>query len=241
PAWVVRDLGSTNGTFVNWKRISEPCVLRAKDRITVGQLTIIFDQPAEPATETVVFAEDSSMTSAETTMKASLEGLLSEESDGLGKGTGHMAALIRAGRELAGHMPLDKLFGLILDLSVEALGASRGVLMTLEGDQLQVRSSKGAGFNISSHVRDLVINEKRSLLVRDTMMDSSLAERMSIVEAQIRSMLAVPLQTEDRVIGLIYLDSRDLIREFTKEDLNLLTVMGNIAAIRIEHARLAEL
>jgi phosphoserine phosphatase RsbU/P len=235
--WTVRDLGSTNGTFLNWKRISEPCVLQPKDRLTVGQLTIIFDQPLAPAEETIVI-EDDSMVSAEITMAGSLEGLLSEESEG--KTTGHTAALIRAGRELAGHMPLDRLFDLILKLSVEAVGATRGTLMTLEDGALKVRASLGAGFNISSHVRDVVIKGKRSLLVRDTMMDQALAERMSIVQQQIRSMLAVPLQTEDRVIGLIYLDSRDLIREFTKEDLSLLTVMGNIAAIRIEHARLVE-
>jgi sigma-B regulation protein RsbU (phosphoserine phosphatase) len=53
-------------------------------------------------------------------------------------------------------------------------------------------------------------------------------------------MMAVPLQTADRVIGLIYVDMPNIIREFTPEDLNLLTVMANVAAIRIEHARLAE-
>jgi sigma-B regulation protein RsbU (phosphoserine phosphatase) len=43
------------------------------------------------------------------------------------------------------------------------------------------------------------------------------------------------------VIGLIYVDSPHLIREFSREDLNLLTVMANVAAIRIEHARLNEI
>jgi len=51
----------------------------------------------------------------------------------------------------------------------------------------------------------------------------------------------VPLQTNDRVIGLIYVDSPDMIREFSREDLGLLTVMANVAAIRIEHARLNEI
>ena len=64
---------------------------------------------------------------------------------------------------------------------------------------------------------------------------------MSIVQQSVRSMMAVPLQTNDRVIGLIYVDSPDLIREFTREDLGLLTVMANVAAIRIEHARLNEI
>ena len=53
-------------------------------------------------------------------------------------------------------------------------------------------------------------------------------------------MMAVPLQTEDRVIGLIYLDSSHFVKEFTKQDLSLLTVMANMAAVRIENARLAE-
>jgi len=50
----------------------------------------------------------------------------------------------------------------------------------------------------------------------------------------------VPLQTEDRVIGLIYLDSSHIVKEFTMQDLNLLTVMANMAAVRIENARLAQ-
>ena len=52
--------------------------------------------------------------------------------------------------------------------------------------------------------------------------------------------MAVPLQTSDRVIGLIYVDAAGILMPFTKEHLSLLTVMANIAAIRIEQARLQE-
>ena len=76
--------------------------------------------------------------------------------------------------------------------------------------------------------------------MRDAQLDQSLKGHMSIVEQKVRSMLAVPLQTNDRVIGLIYVDSPHMIREFTREDLNLLTVMANVAAIRIENVRLNE-
>ena len=124
---------------------------------------------------------------------------------------------------------------------MEAAGAVRGVLMTLENGELQVRSAKGQGLRISSHVRDMVIQEKRSLLVRDAMTDSAFAAHASIVLSQIRSMMAVPLQTDDRVIGLIYLDSSNFVKEFTRQDLSLLTVMANMAAVRIENARLAEI
>jgi phosphoserine phosphatase RsbU/P len=50
----------------------------------------------------------------------------------------------------------------------------------------------------------------------------------------------VPLQTRDLVIGLIYVDTQNLIRPFTGADLSLLTVMANVAAIRLEQARLNE-
>ena len=96
-------------------------------------------------------------------------------------------------------------------------------------------------FKISSTVRDRVLKEKASLLVRDAMMDQALREQKSIVQQRVRGMIAVPLQTNDRVIGLIYVDTPDMIREFTKDDLGLLTVMANVAAIRIEHARLLEI
>ena len=235
--WVVRDLGSTNGSLVNGERLSGSRALRSGDHITAGQMTLVYSESVPARAATVVFTDDESTTAGAITMSESIQGLIGEEA---GESSRHMRAVITAGRELATHLPLEKLFDLILELSVEAVGAARGVLMTLEGGELQVRSAKGQGWRISSHVRDLVIQEKRSLLVRDALMDAALAAHASIVQNQIRSMMAVPLQTEERVIGLIYLDSSHPVKEFTRHDLSLLTVMANMAAVRIENARLAE-
>ena len=233
--WSVRDLNSKNGTFVNGQRLSEPFLLGPADRVAAGHLTIEFAESVSLPANTVVFVEGAA--SASTTV-ATLQGLLGPDKEI--EGAPQMRALIRAGRELSGNMPLTELFNLIMNLSIDAVGAARGVLMTLEGEDLVVRAARGEGFHISGAVRARVIKEKTSLLVRDARLDEAFAERMSIVQQQIRSMLAVPLQTDDRVIGLIYLDSPHFVHEFTKDDLNLLTVMANVAAIRIEHTRLAE-
>jgi sigma-B regulation protein RsbU (phosphoserine phosphatase) len=237
--WTLRDLNSKNGTFVNGERITSAHTLGPEDRITAGHLALEFAEKisAAPA-NTVVFVEGTAQAVVSTTAATSLQGLLSDEHK-IESGP-QMRALIRAGRELAGNMPLAELFNLIMTLSIDAVGATRGVLMTVEGDQLVVQAARGEGFRISSMVRDRVIKEKTSLLVRDARLDEAFAGRQSIVQQQIRSMLAVPLQTDDRVIGLIYLDSPHFVHEFTKDDLNLLTVMANVAAIRIEHTRLAE-
>ena len=79
------------------------------------------------------------------------------------------------------------------------------------------------------------------MLVRDTANDEALRERKTIVEQNIRSLMAVPLQTGKEIIGIVYVDSPSILRQFTKDDLNLLTVMANVAAVRIEHTRLAEM
>ena len=246
--WRVEDLGSKNGTLLNGQRLEKTAPFRPGDRISAGHLVIEFSEPgAAPVAETVMFVEAESFSTTATTVVANLENALGAASSDTNmnatqvmQGTPQMRALIKAGRELAGHRPLAELFQVIMDLSMEAVTAGRGVLMTLESGELQIQVARGEGFKISSTVRDRVIKKKESLLVRDAMLDHALKAQMSIVEQKVRSMIAVPLQTNDRVIGLIYVDSPSAIREFSREDLNLLTVMANVAAIRIEHARLAE-
>src|ERR1044071_2100756 len=46
--WLV-DLGSSNGTFLNKRRIHEPTRLRACDQITIGGNTFIFRQSRDPS------------------------------------------------------------------------------------------------------------------------------------------------------------------------------------------------
>ena len=244
-SWQVEDLNSKNGTLHNGKRVEAPTPFVPGDRVSAGHLTIEFAESAQTEVNTVVFVETTESSTA-TTVVANLDNVLGPQVEDLNKtyvmtGNPQTRALIRAGRELAGHRPLDEVFKVILDLSVEAVMAGRGVLMTLEGGELKVKAARGDRFQISTTVRDRVLTQKQSLLVRDALSDQGLNEQASIVASKVRSMIAVPLQTNDRVIGIIYVDSPHHIREFTREDLNLLTVMANVAAIRIEHARLNEI
>lgn len=248
--WSVRDLGSKNGTLLNGVRLTQPSSLRPGDRVTAGHLTIEFANPAAGFAETVVFVESGEADHpTASTVITNLEGVLAEDAPGSDGSRGEAAfqnslqvrALVRAGKVLSENRSLDDLFDVIMKLAIEAVGAARGVLMTLETDgKLLVRAAVGENFTISRTVRDRVLKQKESMLVRDASSDQFLKEQASIVMQKVRGMIAVPLQTSDRVIGLIYVDRPYLLREFTKEDLNLLTVMANVAAIRIENARLAE-
>jgi serine phosphatase RsbU (regulator of sigma subunit) len=244
--WTVQDLGSKNGTFVNNIPLKARLVLHAGDRITAGHLVIVYSPDAKAPEPGVVVFEGGSDSGAPSTSTVitSLEGAnqtLAIERAGANKTSGPLQALLRAGLELSENRPLSELFPVILDLSIEAVNAQRGVVMLLDGDRLTAKAHKGEGFRISTAVRDKVIQEKSSILVRDAQLDDAFRGRMSIVEQKVHTMMAVPLQVKDRTIGLIYVDSPFVLREFTKDDLSLLTVMANVAATRIENVRLAEI
>ena len=244
--WTVQDLGSKNGTFVNSIPLKARLILKPGDRITAGHLVIVYSPGAQPPSQDVVVFDKVDTSSPSTsTVITSLEGAMSNQTLTLERGgpkaSSPMQALIRAGQELVENRPLADLFPVILDLAIQAVNAQRGVLLLLEGDNLTPKAHKGDAFRISTAVRDRVLNEKSSVLVRDAQLDDAFKGRMSIVEQKVHTMMAVPLQTRDRIIGLIYVDSPFVLREFTKDDLSLLTVMANVMAIRIENARLAEI
>jgi serine phosphatase RsbU (regulator of sigma subunit)/pSer/pThr/pTyr-binding forkhead associated (FHA) protein len=244
--WTVQDLGSKNGTFVNNIPLKARLILKPGDRITAGHLVILFAPDAAGAAPGVVVFEGGEAASPTTsTVVTSLQGALSNQTLAIERGgvkaSAPLQALIRAGQELSENRPIEELFPLILDLAIQAVNAQRGVLLILEGENLVPKAHKGDGFRISTGVRDRVLHEKSSILVRDAQLDDAFKGRMSIVEQKVHTMMAVPLETKERIIGLIYVDSPFVLREFTKDDLSLLAVMANVAAIRIENVRLAEI
>ena len=249
------DMGSKNGTLLNNERLASRRPMGPGDRLSLGQLTLTLVNEGQEPDSAIVFDAGTPMPPDGTVM-TSLEGLLSEQTGPIVREGGQIAApaaeaagvdpqgfraMLRASRELVGHRPLDELFPLILDLSIEAVGAERGLLMVLEGERLVQKAMHGDGFRISSTVRDKVLIDKASVLVQDIENSEAFAKQQSISAQSIQTMMAVPLQTESRVIGLLYVDSRLLVREFGENDLNLLTILANIAATRIEQERLAAL
>jgi serine phosphatase RsbU (regulator of sigma subunit) len=243
--WTVQDLGSKNGTYVNNIPLKARLILKPGDRITAGHLTVVYspDDSGAAAPPGVVVFEGESGSPSTSTVVTSLEGALSGQTmlfeRGGSKATAPIQTLIRAGQVLAENRPLDELFQAVLDLAIQAVNAQRGVLLLLERDELVARAHKGDGFRISTTVRDRVLMEKQSILVRDTGLDDAFKGRMSIVEQKVHTFMAVPLQTNDRILGLIYVDSSFILREFTEDDLWLLTIMANQAAYKIVSTLLA--
>jgi adenylate cyclase len=93
---------------------------------------------------------------------------------------------------------------------------------------------------LSKSLINRVMNEEISMLVADAKRDPRFTESKSIFLYGIRSAMCVPLLGVESVSGTIYVDNLNAEKQFSHDELNLLTTIGNLAAISIEEANLRD-
>jgi signal transduction histidine kinase len=237
--WAVVNLGSKNGTFVNGERVEERRALAPGDCITASRVEMVY-LSAEAAFPKVAFDADTT----EPTTSVMLSDLL-EQARGFDAGKlvedlhskKALQTLARAAGELAVRRPLKQMFELVLQLTMEAIRADRGVLLTLENGELVAQASSGEGFRINKSVRERVLNRGESLMIERIKGTGDMDFSESMVIEGIESVLAVPLQSENSILGMIYVDSSRSGLAFTRDQLDLLTLMANLAGVSIERER----
>src|SRR5262245_36915074 len=80
-----------------------------------------------------------------------------------------------------------------------------------------------------------------SYLSEDATSDSDVSAAQSIAEFKIRSVMCVPLATQEgKPLGVIQLDSQDRTKKFSQEDLKFLICVAAQASIALENASLHE-
>lgn len=144
---------------------------------------------------------------------------------------------------------LDQLLENILEIVFENVQADRGFLLLTERNSTDLiakvaryRVPPTAGATpevaISRHISEMVMQQK-SVLTSDAQQDDRFAGAQSIVLAGMRSCMAVPLALHEQVLGMIYVDN-PYEQRFSKDDLQVLTTIASVAAIKVEQARFLE-
>jgi len=96
---------------------------------------------------------------------------------------------------------------------------------------------KGMTIKSGEGVAGWVAKEKKPLLVKDVSKDPRFSGRVdSITRYKTRSIICVPLLAKKKCLGVIELINRPETKEFTEEDLLLLSALGGYIAVAIENA-----
>ncbi len=260
--YMVRDVGSRNGTNLNGVPVLDLMPIEIGDRITLGETTILFGEDRAPA----VILDDTPVSRDTSTYAIPLDEIITHSSVDRGAAAAKgrelgatvapelwsadrtLAILTRAGMELINHRPHEEVLEVIMDLVFEAIPAERGFLMLLEGETGEMvskavrdlKSSSGGKIALSRSIANMVIQKRQAVLTQDAQSDERFKMRESVVLQGIRSAMCVPLWNNKEVIGLVYVDTLNSSKAFRPEDLKLLTLLANIAAVKIENARLVE-
>jgi sigma-B regulation protein RsbU (phosphoserine phosphatase) len=256
--YAVKDGGSKNGTFVNGKKIAGEFELKKGDEILVGSVRVIFDKPL--LTNVEVTDQLSSTTyvntitavailkkpPTKTTIRAfpplgDIEQIKTEYK---------ISTIIsEVSQALVLHKPIGELLDHIMNIISEHLPMDRSILMLKEGDPAQLiprviridnKRFQNQKIQISKSIVNMAFEQQLSVLTSDAAIDPRFSAKDSIINSGIHSAMCVPLWSNTEIIGIIYADRISLLDAFTNEDLRLLTLLSNLAAVKIEESRRIE-
>ena len=243
---ILEDLGSHSGTFVNGIPVKQRD-LRPGDEVAIGNSVFVFEiERIQNATSSPVEISEPEVRNA--------SALEFQAGDLFTLGPQRLAALPpsdRTARNLSALIYICKGIGCLRDeeslpwqllsMIFDVIPAERGAILLLEEGSHEVRShvawdrthGPGERVHVSRSIVQRVLEQGVSLL--DDGGDGAAAG--GGLPAGRRSFLAVPLLSNEKPIGLIYLESTSPATGLSEDDFRLLTAISSLGAIAIENAR----
>ncbi len=266
--YILSDLKSRNGTYVNKKRIKN-ISLKHNDQIVLGDRSFVFslkdpehddsDLVYTSSEDTVCFREDDihlpdmvarkAETAARTFLDPNKDGKEISAEQALDAHS-RLLLLYQLSDKLRYIKNVDEILSMGIDLIFGALpSAERGVAMLrssskdpLEAHIVKYRHKKPEGdvIPVSQTVINKVIKEKLALVSRDALDDSRFETGDSIMVHNLNSIICVPLISGERVIGVLHLDTSQILDAFTQNDLEFTAAVANEMSITIDNSRLQQ-
>ena len=153
-----------------------------------------------------------------------------------------LEAIARIGRSVTSILDLDKVLSAVVDSAVELTGAEEGSLLLIDDTtgELYMRAAR--------NFQDEFVRTFR-LPIRDTLPGQVLHTGKPLVIDEkiprkiktsylVHSLIYVPLQLQGRGIGVLGVDHRHSGHSFSEQQVNLMLVLADYAAIAIENANL---
>ncbi len=215
----LRDLASTNGTFLNGTRVTES-PLRSQDVISVGGTRLRF------ALEVAKDPEDS--------RTPKIDELAHKK----------LLTLYEVGNIVNSVLELKTLLSIIMAMAIKVMQANRGFLLLRDkGGELKPVATHAltpaeAQAPYSQTIVDTVLRERVPVLVLDATHDVRFSSRESLKALPLSSVICVPIWERENIVGVIYVDKAEGTATFNEEDMYFLSAFANQAAVAIANAKL---
>ena len=251
--YVLEDIGSRHGTFVNGKRVQRKA-LENTDRVEFG---------AQDSYQ-LLFALDGAE------LKRLMEQVGGGEQAGAPLGVGSNLAKLRAildlARTLQSSFSIDEVLASVVDTALTITGAERGFLLlrAVAGAELETRVARNrrgqnlreTDLRVPREVIRRALEQRRELLSMnfEPLGAEETRPENSIADLELRSVICVPLVriragqsnptsvlvTGNETVGVLYMDSRLLAADLAGGNRELLQTLAIEASTVLENARLLQ-
>lgn len=168
-----------------------------------------------------------------------------------------LSSVIRASQIISGEIMLDSLLSKMMSIVIENAGAQKGYLFLEKDDDWSIEASGAVSHDDVAVVQSIplkvaaygrnpivpgaiinyVIRSRESVVLNNATTESQYARDAYIAAAQPKSVLCMPLVTQGKLIGIVYLENNLSTGAFTPDRRELLNILSSQAAISIENAR----
>jgi len=252
--FVIKDLESRNGTFVNGVPAREH-VLSPGDEIQIGNSLFLYliEEDDTVTTPAVRLDERNLLTGATVVLRNEDSRYLQPDKIStaplpVARVSKDLRALLKISTALNSTHKLETLERQLMECMFDVIPAARGAILLLGENTEEFGSvyswDKATGpvdpFPVSGTVVRRVLGEKIGVLSTDVMEDLSLGASKSLLAAETHSLIAVPLMIFERLMGLIYVDTNEPKNKLDSDHLELMTAIAAISAVSLDNARQME-
>ena len=245
----IRDSHSRNGTFVNGQRIQDDVPLENGDEIVLGKTSCLFLQDRAERGVAVedercqIIVLDKVLSGISRQNRFLPEKEIPDEKT-LRSDYEKLRVAVELQRDIGLELNMTRIFNRILARTFEFLVCDQAVILmaNAEGNMVveayKTRTQKEQ-LVISSTVLRRVRDEKVGIISADALADARFQDALSIVQGKVRSSMAVPILSDEELLGIMVIESFASVMAYGEKDLLVFTNIALQTANLIKMAQMA--
>ncbi|MCG8697367.1 MAG: ATP-binding protein, partial [Bacteroidales bacterium] len=166
-----------------------------------------------------------------------------------------MNTITKASQTISSEIILDTLLKKLMQITIENVGAQRGVLLLNENDNLRVQAENNVDDNtikvlqsvpLQEYARiphtliNYVINSRKNVVLSHAYFEGNFTQDPYIIKHQPKSVLAEPIIKQNQLYGIIYFENNLNTGVFSEERQMMLSILVTQIAISIENSIMYE-